>query len=385
MSEPRHGESRHLALVLGGGGARAAYQVGILRYLAKQRPHLHFPIITGVSAGAINVAHLASHSGDFRESLEDLVTLWRRLTVEQVFRTDFFSSLGMVLRWGLRLVSGGSRLVPPTRGLVDTRPLGHFLRNALQLSGEELSGVQKNLERGTLEAAAITTTNYGTGQSITWVQGQQPSLWRRPHRLGISCQFTLSHVLASTSLPLFFPAVQVGSEWHGDGGIRLTAPLSPALHLGAQRILALSTRYPRTHLEADRASVRGYPPPAQVAGLLMNAIFLDMLDYDATTLERISSLLTQLPTEKRNGLRPVKMLILRPSQDLGKLAANFEPQLPRPFRYLARGLGSREVKSQDFLSMLLFQPQFLARLMEIGEADAEARGEELLGFVDGTP
>src|SRR5690606_29004383 len=162
---------------------------------------------------------------------------------------------------------------------------------------------------------------------------------------------------------------RVGNAWYGDGGIRLTAPLSPALHLGAGRILAVTTRYARTYAEAEVPAVLGYPPPAQLAGVLMHAIFLHLLDQDSKTPRRITDLVEELPPEKREGLRPVGSLIIRPSQDLGALAGDYEPELPPTFRFLMRGLGTRETRSPDWLSMLLFEQDYLRHLMEIGEGD----------------
>ena len=189
--------------------------------------------------------------------------------------------------------------------------------------------------------------------------------------------------MASAALPIFFPAVKIGSAWYGDGGIRLAAPLSPALHLGAQKIFAVSTRYARTREESDISSIHDYPPPAQVLGVLMNAVFLDLVDQDAIRLERINELLENLPPEQRNGMRPVKLFVLRPSRDLGRLVAQYEPKLPPAFKFMTRGLGTRETRSPDMLSMLMFQKDYLTRLMEIGEADAETQAEEIEAFVRG--
>jgi NTE family protein len=187
--------------------------------------------------------------------------------------------------------------------------------------------------------------------------------------------------MASAALPLFFPAVRLEDGWYGDGGMRLTAPLSPLLHLGADRILAVSTRYDRSPEEAAQPSVEGYPPPAQVLGVLLNAIFLDLLDSDALRMERVNELLEQVPPEERGGMRRVELLVLRPSEDLGALAGHFEPDLPRSFRWMTRGLGTRETRSPDFLSFVLFEPDYLRTLMEIGERDAEAQGDAIERFL----
>jgi NTE family protein len=206
--------------------------------------------------------------------------------------------------------------------------------------------------------------------------------WERPHRKSISCQLGVEHVMASAALPFFFPAIEVDGNWYGDGGIRLTAPLSPAVHLGAKRIIAISTRYARSRDEADRPAIRDYPPPAQVAGVLYNAIFLDQLDGDALELRRINRLIERLPESQRDGLRPIDLLLLRPSVDLGRLANEYEPELPRPFRFLTRGLGTRETRSNDILSLVMFQGDYVRRLIDLGEADAVARIEEIRRFLE---
>ena len=201
--------------------------------------------------------------------------------------------------------------------------------------------------------------------------------WQRPQRRSVETRLTVDHVMASAALPLLFPAIRLEHCWHGDGGVRLTSPLSPAIHMGARRILAISTRHRRTAGEAADPALEGYPPPAQIAGVLMNAIFLDLLDQDAIHLERTNRLLRHANDAGREDLAHVDLLVLRPSVDLGRLASDFEARLPRGFRFLTRGLGTRETKSSDLLSMLMFQRDYVERLIEIGEADAEAQREEI--------
>jgi NTE family protein len=377
-------DSGDLALVLTGGGARGAYQVGLLRYLARTYPELRIPILNGVSAGAINVALLAQHHGTFAQAVTELAALWGELTPDKIFRVDVRSLAANVGRWGLRLTAGGM-METRTRGMVDTEPLRRFMEEALAPVNGELTGIDYNLHRGTLQGVSLSTTDYTTGQSVVWVQGRDVVTWERPGRVTRHCRLTIDHVMASAALPIFFPAVQVGPHWHGDGGIRLTAPLSPALHMGAGRILAVSTRYDRTRGEASRPSVAGYPPPAQVIGLLMDSIFLEMVDQDVARLERMNQVLRRVPPEKRDGMRVVELLVMRPSQDLSRIAADYEPRLPRAFRLLTRGLGTRETATPDVLSMLMFQDDYAKRLMALGESDAEARAEELDGFLRAAP
>ncbi len=371
-----------LGLVMGGGGARAAYQVGFLRHVAKTFPQLRIPFITGVSAGAINAALLASHHGTFAQATDELDQLWGNLTLGDVFRVDARSLLWNGLRWVRQLAAGGiGRSLPRVRGLVDTRPLRSYLTEVLHAVGGELTGIQYNLARGRLRAVALSTSSYSTGQSVTWIQGQGIKEWERPHRRSRSATLTIDHIMASAALPLLFPAVKLEDGWYGDGGIRLPAPLAPALHLGARRILAISTHYERSHAEADAPVIVGYPPPAQVMGVLLNALFLDQLDVDALRLRRINRLLEHVPDQDRGGLRPVKLLTLRPSVDLGVLAREHEEGLPRNFRFLTRGLGTHQTRSPDVLSLILFQPDYLHALMDIGEADAEARSDEIETFL----
>ena len=367
-----------LALVLTGGGARAAYQVGYLRWVARHIPTVNFPIVTGVSAGAINAAYLAAHPGTHAEAAEELCHLWRRLSVEKVFRVDSTSLISHVTRWGVRLLSGGGKVAPSVQGLVDTAPLRRTLQTVFGLAaGGMQTGIAKQLQRRQLSALAIVTINYATGQSIIWIQGRDLDGWERPKRRSRTTEITLDHVLASSALPLFFPAVELNGQWYGDGGVRLTAPCSPAIHLGATRILALTTRHEFSRAEADEPSVAGYPPPLAISGQLLNAIFLDDLGRDALELQRTNALLKEVPPEKRLGLRPVDLLVARPSRDLGKLANRFEPRLPRVLRHLFRGLGSRETSQPDVLSLLLFDPEYLAALIDLGEADAAAQADEL--------
>jgi len=377
-------DSKHgpLAIVMGGGGARAAYQVGVLRAVARRFPQLEVPILSGVSAGAINTAFLANTVADFGSRVEQLSQLWLGLTTDTVFRADSFSLLRTASRWGLRLVSGSSRLTTRPRGMVDTEPLRVFLRKALESPDGTLQGIRANLMRG-LRAVGITTTDYATGRSITHVQSNGVPTWTRPHRISVETQLTVEHVMASAALPMFFPAVRLGDVWHGDGGIGLTAPLSPALHLGAERILAISTRYERTYAESAKPLTNGYPPPAQIVGLMLNAVFLDMLDQDAMNLDRLNHLIEGLPPEQRMGLRPAHLMMLRPSRNIAALAGQYESQLPSPFRFLMRGTGTQETKSPESLSMVMFEHDYIRDVIAMGEEDAEKRMPELVAFLEG--
>jgi NTE family protein len=375
-----------LALVLSGGGARAAYQVGMLRYLRRAHPEARFQIITGTSAGAINAVYLAAHRGGLAAAAEGLGRLWSGLSFDTVFRADVTALARNTVRWGVRLVSGGLPGGPRAKALLDNSPLRNLLTSVMTTVSGELIGIGENVESGRLQALALTTLNYATGQTVTWIQGRDIETWDRPQRRSAKARIGIEHVMASSALPLIFPAVRLGSGWYGDGGVRLLTPLSPAIHLGADRILAVSNRYKRSLPEADNPVIRGYPPPAQVIGTMLNAVFLDVVEHDAETLRRINRLLDRLPPDQRGGLRPIEMLVLQPSVDLGKLAAEYQDQLPRALGFLTRGLGSHETRSADLLSLLLFHPEYLRKLMDIGERDAEAAGEKLAALLGvGTP
>ncbi len=368
-------------MVLTGGGARGAYQVGVLRGIGRRLPELRFPIITGASAGAINAVYLAAHAGTTQEAAEGLSRLWENLEFSDVFRVDGWCLARNSMAWLARLV-GARRLGNRVQGLLDTTPLREMLRRELGSGGNtpelgDIEGIARNLEAGRLDAVALMTVNYSTGQTVSWVQGRDFEAWKRPARRSRPTALTVEHVMASAALPLMFPAVELDGSWYGDGSIRMAAPLSPALHLGADRIFAISTQYPRSQAEADRPSFANYPPPAQIAGNLLNAIFLDVLDQDVQRLQRLNKLLRKLEPEQRDGLKPVDIVVMRPSEDLGKLSAQFEPRLPGSFRFMTRNLGTRETESPDSLSLLMFQEDYVRRLIEVGERDAESRLDEI--------
>jgi len=371
-----------LGLAMTGGGARAAYQVGVLRYICKKHSEFRPPIITGVSAGAVNAAHLAAYQGSFYEAVNQLADLWLELTTDKVFRTDsgfFFSNF---LRWGLSFILGGSRMGPRKRSLLDSDPLRIFLEKKLASKAtERIHGIKENIEKGHLKVLGISSTNYGTGKAITWVEGDVENHWQRPRRHSEKAEITVEHVMASTALPLVFPAIKLNDGWHGDGGIRSIAPLSPTMHLGAKKILAISTRYKGGQVTPDETVIGEYAPVAQIIGILLDSIFLDLLDYDAANMSRINMLYDEVNEQTKEELKKVNLLIIRPSEDLGKLASQYEIKLPQPFRYFTRGFGTRDTKSPDSLSLLMFQPDYLNRLIELGERDGEKNAEKIAEFL----
>lgn len=369
-----------VGVVLSGGGARGAYQVGVLSYIGDVFPEAPIDIVTGVSAGAINAVHLANHVAPLEEKARELRSHWTSFRSDHVYAPrSRFNLMMNLLRNG-----DDEEDRQEEHGLVDSTPLREFLTERFGADEQgRLDGIGKNIRSGTLRACAVTAINYDTGQTVTWVQGSDLKDWQRANRVGINTEIGVEHIMASTALPLFFPAVEVDGDWYGDGGVRLSTPLAPAVHLGATRLLAVTTRYGRSRREANQRQVVGYPPTAQVLGVLANAVFLDALDQDAHHLRRINRLVRDLPHNKRDGLRPIELLLMRPSVDLGKLAGEYEMTTPAALRMLAWGMGSRDTTSPDSLSMLLFEPEYITRLIEIGYQDARARRDEIEAFFAG--
>ncbi len=373
-----------MALLLTGGGARAAYQVGVLRSLVRVFPELQFPILTGVSAGAINVALMANITDRLPVAVARLAEHWESLTLDQVFRTEFRALGTNIARWIFRLMSGGADLLPPMRGMVDTAPLRRFLHRVLESPDGKLQGLAENIRCGRISAVGITTTKYPTAQSVTWLQGDDVRPWSSMDRCGIADPLTVEHIMASSSLPLVFPAAKLHNAWHGDGGVRLTSPLSAAVNLGADKIIAISTAVELGQSEANRPTVE-YPPPATVLSVMLDSVFLDMLDTDAAELRRMNRLVAEYPKSRELGLRHVDALVIRPSQDLGVIATEFENELPRALRHIIRGLGSRDTNRSDLIATLLFQPLFIRKMMEIGERDGLSRSAEIATFLGFPP
>ena len=376
-AQEKNGDVPKLAVALGGGGARAAYQVGVLRGIAAQFPDLATPILTGVSAGGINVSFLANHTGTFRQKVEDLSHLWKHLGFSDVFEVRPARLLWQVAQVGMRLSIGAPPGIPKVTGMVDTAPLRRFLKQTLNTCDGKLPGIAQNLAAGRLCAVALTALNYATGESVTFVEGRAITEWGRPLRKSVNTSLTIDHTMASAALPLLFPPVQIGDAWYGDGGIRLVTPLAPAVHLNANRLLVISTHYDLPNHTPIHRKSEPPPSPAVVMGALYNSVFLDQLDQDVLQMKRINSLLHRIPPEHRLGLREIETVVIRPSLDIGKLANRYETKLPGTFRYFMRRLGSGETKDQDFISTIMFQRDYVAEMLELGERDAVAQMDRI--------
>jgi len=355
-----------MALVLTGGGARAAYQVGVLAAIAERMKGIAFPILTGASAGAINAAYLAAHPGSFGEAVQALQEQWARLTADVIYGSRTPTFVRLLARWLEGLALGRRDGSPGGRGVFDTRGLRSFLAASI-----DFSGIEANIARGRLQAVGLTATSYSTGRTVTYVQGSaEIPVWLRSNRISVRASLTLDHLMASSAIPLIFPAVRLDGEYYGDGSVRQTFPLSPAIHLGARRILAIGTRpnlpnHPPPSLEDQ------FPSVAQSLGLLLDSVFMDHLDADAEVLESVNRLLAGRSSAEAapGSFRPVRFLLFRPSRDLGDIARECAAGLPRAIRPLARSFGAEGRGGSDFLSYLLFDPLFTGRLVELGLED----------------
>ena len=374
------GHEGHAALVLTGGGARAAYQVGVLnaiRELRGKRAGNPFPILCGTSAGAINATALAVHASDFGRAVRHIDRIWRGLHVQDVYRVDPAALLGSGMRWGSALFTGWMVRQTP-RALLDNAPLQDLLGRVL-----DLAAIDPAIKRGDLHAVSVTASGYSTGESLAFFQGSIDILpWRRAQRLGVRSELRIEHLMASSALPFVFPAVKIHREFFGDGSMRQLAPVSPAIHLGADRILVIGAG--RT-AEEGRVRVERYPSPAQIAGHALSSIFLDTLEVDLESLARINDTVGRLSAAQRKAagipFRPIETLVIQPSQRLDTIAGRHAASLPALLRTVLRGLGTLRREGSTLLSYLLFEPGYTRALIELGYHDAMARAPEVRRFL----
>ena len=384
MSKTKSDGHLQRALVLSGGGSRAAYQVGVLKGIAsiiddsRQNP---FGIVSGTSAGAINAVGLASHADNFRNAVYNIEHVWKSFSPHHVYRSDPAGVFGNSLRWLLSLVFGASQ---QGVSLLNNEPLAELLSHFIRFDN-----LQKIIDQGHLRAISVTASGYNTGHSVAFFQGSPDiSSWKRFQRIGMRTKLRLEHLLASAAIPIVFPAVRIDREYFGDGAVRQLAPLSPALHLGARKILVVGVGGNRTSHSPGRPSAfnkDSFPSLAQISGHMLNSVFLDSLDYDIERLQHINQVLKMLPEQALKkappSLRPIECLVISPSQDLDQVAAKYLHVLPISVRVLLHGIGATRSSGSSILSYLLFEKHFCQELIALGYHDACQKADEIRAFM----
>jgi NTE family protein len=368
------------ALILPGGGARAAYQIGVLKALADLLParaHNPFPIVVGTSAGAINATELAIHAHRFRVAVGNLERVWRNFEVPHVFDTNSLTMLRGGLHWLLAVLSGGW-LLPPPRSLFDNSPLRELLRVNF-----DFSRIDQSIRDGHLDALAISAAAYSSSRSVFFFQagpGAQP--WTRVRHAGEPSEITLDHLMASVAVPFLFPAVSMGNEFFGDGSMRQSSPFSPAIHLGADRAIVIATRTgDRQHAYVP---LRG-PSFGQIFGYMLDALFSDGLYADFERLAQINRIVKQVGPVTINGvpMRAIDMLVIMPSKDISEIARQHVKCLPRSLRVLLRTMGALNSSGSELMSYIMFPSSFTRELIGLGYQDGMAQSNKLVDFLHG--
>jgi NTE family protein len=381
MSQPAR-PIPNTALVLTGGGARAAYQVGVLLAVAKlsnNRRQNPFPILCGTSAGAINATSIACLADNFGKAVSVLASFWRNMHAGDIYRADPLG-IGISGAHWLTTMTMGWLIRNPPRSLLDNAPLRELLTRHL-----DFRGIERSIAKGALHALSVSASGYESGDNINFFQGHpsaQP--WRRVQRIGIRSDIGVDHLLASSAIPFIFPATKIHREYFGDGSMRQLAPISPAIHLGAERVLIVGAGRKNEHQERRR--VDGHPSLAQIAGHALSSIFLDSLAVDIERMQRINRTLSAIPPNIRDNsdipLRPIHTLIISPSERLERIAAEHAKSLPWAMKMMLGGIGGMNRRNGTLTSYLLFEKPYTRALIDLGYADTMARSQEVGDFLD---
>ncbi|OEE68274.1 Patatin [Enterovibrio norvegicus FF-33] len=369
---------KKIALLLSGGGARAAYQVGVMKAISEWYPRVHaspFTIYCGTSAGALNATSLACHTSCFRLGVKKLSWLWSNLHTKHVFQSSFQGMLLHLGRQAFARTQARYHDAPPF-GLLDNRPLRNLLNNVINFSK-----IEHQILAGNLHGLAVTASNYHTSKSVTFYQGHADiPVWRRSRAIGIKSQINTEHLLASSAIPIVFPASKIGHSFYGDGSVHQIAPLRPALKMGAEKVLIidLAPQAPTTH-----SSIAPAPGLAMLGGHLMDAIFADTLSADLEHLDRMNNLALAVDKSKADNLalRQVDALHLSPSSPFEPLVERYYCHMPLAVRSLMRILGISPSEDAAITSYLLFEPKYINHLIDMGYQDAQNRRSDLVSFL----
>ena len=374
---------KNSALVLTGGGARAAYQAGVIRALAEMWPEKTppFNLITGISAGSVNACLLAHYADDFKTGGVKLWNLWHDLTVERVITTDALTLGQLAMTVMGDLVFGGFFKSPASSHLLDTRPL-----RALIDANVDFGRIHSHVTSGLLKGFGVTATNYHNGCAVTFFDAPAEE-WGRGNHLSARGPLGTDHIMASSAIPIFFPPVEIHGRYFGDGSVRLLSPLSPAIHLGAEKILAVGIRHSKAPEAYKAMETKAHLDIsfADIGGVFLNAVFLDSLESDLERMYRVNYTLEQVGPERLaqvpGAMRVIPVQAIRPSRDLGQIAAGGIERFPFLLKHLLRGLGARRKRGNDVLSYISFDKSYCGKLLRLGYKDAMKREEELMKFM----
>jgi len=371
-------------LILPGGGARNAYQTGVLKALAEILPGNSpnpFPVISGTSSGALNAAILASNATQFSEGISRMIGIWENFHCGKIFQVDSWTALKSGLRWTSSFATAGLGRSAP-RALLNNTPQREFIESHIRLAR-----IQHAIDTGALRALAVTSSSYSSGLSFNYYQGVDGLRpWQRTRRQGVAEEITIDHLMASSAIPLVFPAVWLNDEYHGDGSMRESAPLSPAIHLGADRLLIIGVRNPALDPKPSAGEKVPYPTIGQITGYMLDTLFMDRLDSDIERMNRVNHVIGE--TRSKNvehedtTLRPIEFLMISPSQDVREISERHIKDFPRSVRLLLRSLGALSHESRPLLSYLLFESSFCQELIELGYQDGLNARREITEFLE---